>query len=152
MTPSSSSLLVCVRMASCFSAEWEAVARRLPLRSIDFDNHWVDLCGQGPDRCREDVDQFSTTAHGHDLNWLHSVGTHFEWICSPIDVIVVRDRVQKLAFINEGRLINRCEVCKRIGMGSPTSFLRDMRAIRPPHRQREKSVVILCATNGVYVT
>jgi hypothetical protein len=89
----------------------EAVARRLSLRSIDFDNHWVDLCGQGPDRCREDVDQFSTTApqlilepwrtgdfdHGNDLNWrlrVRSVGMHFEWICIPIDVIVVRDRVQ----------------------------------------------------------
>ena len=46
-----------VDLAACFSAEWcrggEAVARHLPLRSIDFDNHWVDLCGQGPDRCRE---------------------------------------------------------------------------------------------------
>jgi len=89
----------------------EADAWRHPLRSIDFDNHWVDQCGQGPDRCREDVDQFSTTApqlflepwrtgdfdHGNDLNWrlrVHSVGTHFERICNPIDVIVVRDRVQ----------------------------------------------------------
>jgi hypothetical protein len=35
--------------------------------------------------------------------------------------------IYNLAFINEGRLINRCEVCKRIGMGLPTSFLRDMR-------------------------
>jgi hypothetical protein len=26
----------------------EAVARHLPLRSIDFDKHWVDLCRQGP--------------------------------------------------------------------------------------------------------
>ena len=34
-------------------SRWKAVARHLPLRSIDFDNHLVDLCGQGPDRCRE---------------------------------------------------------------------------------------------------
>ncbi len=27
----------------------------LPLRSIDFDDHGLDLCGQGPYRCREDV-------------------------------------------------------------------------------------------------
>ena len=32
----------------------------LPLRSIDIDDHGYDLCGQGPNRCREDVDQFST--------------------------------------------------------------------------------------------
>jgi len=35
---------------------WEAVARHLPLRSIAFDDHGFDLCGQGPYRCREDVD------------------------------------------------------------------------------------------------
>ena len=50
-----------------------------------------------------------------------------------IDVIVVRD---------EGRFINRCDVCERIGMGSPMSFLRDKRAIRPLHRQRAKSDVV----------
>jgi hypothetical protein len=103
----------------------EAVARHLPLRSIDFDDHWVDLCRQGPDRCREDVNIFSAKApqlflepwrpgefnHGNDLIWrlgVRTVGTHFEWICLPIDVIIVRD----IDFINEGRLINRCEVCK----------------------------------------
>ena len=47
-------------MAACFSAERCRGGRRLrgahlPLRSIDFDNLWVDLCGQGPDRCREYV-------------------------------------------------------------------------------------------------
>ena len=90
---------------------WEAIARHLPLRSIDIDDHGYDLCGQGPDRCREDIDQFSTKApqlflepwrtgdfdHGNDLIWhlrVRSVGTHFEWICLPFDVIVVRDRVQ----------------------------------------------------------
>ncbi len=96
-----------MRMAVC----WEAIARHLPLRSIDTDDHGYDLCGQGPDRCREDSDQFSTKApqlfvepwqtgdfdHGNDLIWhlrVHPVGTHFEWICLPFDVIVVRDRVQ----------------------------------------------------------
>jgi hypothetical protein len=34
---------------------WEAVALHLPLRSIDFDDHGLDLCGQGSYRCREDV-------------------------------------------------------------------------------------------------
>ena len=43
-------------------SRWEAVARHLPLRSIDFDNHWVDLCEQGPDRCREYVDIFPAKA------------------------------------------------------------------------------------------
>jgi hypothetical protein len=79
----------------------EAVARRLPLRSIDFDSHWVDLCGQGPDRCREGVDQFSTTApqlflepwrtgdfdHGNDLNWrlrVHSVGSTRKECCHTL--------------------------------------------------------------------
>ena len=114
MTPSSSSLLTCVRMASCFSAEWCRGGRRsrhLPLRSIDFDNHWVDLCGQGPDRCREYVDILSAKApqlflepwrtlecnHGNDFIWrfeVRAIGTHSEWICLPFDVIVVHDGVQ----------------------------------------------------------
>jgi hypothetical protein len=89
----------------------EAVARHLPLRSIDFDNHWVDLCGQGPDRCREYVNVFSAKApqlflklwrtsecnHGNDFIWrfgVRTIGTHFEWICFPFDVIVVRDGIQ----------------------------------------------------------
>ncbi len=38
--------------------EGEAVARHLLLRSIDFNIHWVDLWGQGPDRCREYVNVF----------------------------------------------------------------------------------------------
>ena len=43
-------------------SRWETVARHLSLRSIDFDNHSFDLCGQGPDRCREDVAIFSAKA------------------------------------------------------------------------------------------
>ena len=92
-------------------SRWEAIARHLPLRSIDFDNHWVDLCGQGPDRCREYINILSAKApqlflklwrtrecnHGNDFIWcfgVRTLGTHFEWICFPFDVIVVRDGIQ----------------------------------------------------------
>ena len=36
-------------------SRWETIARHLPLRSIDFDNHWVDLWG----RDRTDVENIS---------------------------------------------------------------------------------------------
>ena len=62
---------------------WKVIVRHLPLRSVDFDNHWFDLCGQGPDRFGEDVDKFSAKApqlfpelqrtleynHGNDFIW-----------------------------------------------------------------------------------
>ena len=92
-------------------SRWEAVARHLPLRSIEFDNHWVDLCGQGPDRCGEYVDILSAKApqlflelwrtlecnHCNDLIWhfgVRTLGTYFEWIWFLFDVIVVRDGIQ----------------------------------------------------------
>ena len=97
MTPSSSSLL---------TAYGWLFARHLPLRSIDFDNLWVDLYGQGPDRCGDYVNVFSAKApqlslklwrtraciHGNDFIWrfgVRTLGTHFEWICLLFDVIVV---------------------------------------------------------------
>jgi len=106
MTPSFNSLLICVRMT-----RGEVVTRHLPLRSIDFVNHWVNLCGHGPDRCREYVKVFSAKApqlflklwrtresnHGNDFIWrfgVRTLGTHFEWICLSFDIIVVRDDIQ----------------------------------------------------------
>ncbi len=80
-------------------------------RRLRGSSQWVDLCGQGPDRCREYANVFSAKApqlflklwrtrecnHGNDFIWhfgVPTLGTHFEWICPPFDVIVVRDGIQ----------------------------------------------------------
>ncbi len=122
----------------------EAVARHLPLRSIDLDKNWVDPCEQGPDRCREYVIVFSAKAPQRFLKlWRTRECNHGnDFICLPFDVIVVRDGIQLLASLDESRLVNWCEVCKRVDMGSSTTFWRDRRAMRPLHRQRAESVVI----------
>jgi hypothetical protein len=62
--------------------------RRLTLRFIDFDNHWVDLCGQVPDRCRENVNVFFAKLflvsglHSRNAFRINRPGTHFHSISS----------------------------------------------------------------------
>ena len=143
-------------------SRWQAVARRLPLRSIDVDYHWFDFGGKRTDRCGEDVDEFSTKApqlflepwrarelnHGQQFIWRFgacTLGANFEWIFLPIDVIVVREWVQYFAFIDEVCPFNRWLVSERVSMGHATSFMRDTRSIEPRYRQRAQSVVVpLC--------
>jgi hypothetical protein len=80
--------------------------RHLPLRSIDFDNHWVDLFDIFSAKARQlflELRRTLESNHGNDFIWrfgVRALGTNFEWIWFPFDVIVVRDGIQLLASLD----------------------------------------------------
>ena len=73
-------------------------------RHLDFGSRWQQVIDNSVSRVRVQSDR---------MEQVRSDTTHFEWNHLPFDVISVRNRAQYLPFINEGRLINWCEVCKR---------------------------------------
>ena len=102
MTPSSSSLCVCVRMAVCFSAEWRRGGRWLRGTSHFDRSISITIGSTCAGRDRTDVEKMSINSlqrllscswsHGEPTNvimasdfiWhigVRTVGTHFEWIC-----------------------------------------------------------------------
>ena len=138
----SSSFLLWLRMAVCFSVEWCQGGRRLRGTS-HFDRSISMTMGTTcAGRDRTDVEKISIDSLQRLLScsWSHCEPETMiiAMISSGVSGFTLSGRIlngsvfQSITFVNEGRLINRCEVCKRIGMGSPTMILRDIK--HPPKK------------------
>ena len=134
MTPSSSSLFICVRMAAYFSAEWCRGGRRLRGTSRYARSISMTIGSTCAGRDRTDIEKMPIYSLQRLLSCSWSVsGSTLSGRISNRSVDVISS--------------SRCHRRPRLGpvvdvMGSPMTFLRDKRAIRPLYRHRTESIVI----------